>query len=546
VCKKILTIFIFHGFFSILFSTIVFEDNFEDYPTGTFPNSKGWKLVYNGLGNKYQKIVNNTSSTTGKSLQLKGKTNWSANVIKKLQKTPNDIWLQVKMKAKKESESVMNYEISSAGFYNQDACKWGFIYAGVKFNYDGFIYFGEVNTQYGVVTKVIPWEENRWYTILIRYNQEGRFASLWIDDQPVVKNLPLPKVTIPYNSILLKGGNDTKTCSNFDDVIVYTKPIPKKKVLKLLLEGEKLYADKNYYPALSKFLQVFFLEPGNLRNLGNMSICSIKLERNDLARMAAFHILTLTKDKNHMASAYFNIALSFQREGKLLEATEYYKKNYKITKEKFVKKTLDKLSKTLFFDNFDGYKVGTFPYSKGWKMPYYGQGGEYQKITDITYVSKNNSLQLKGSPGYSVYANMNLDRRPKIVYMELAVKTKKEKASEYKYNETVFGFHNQQAQPYGYFYAGLKFCYDDYIYFGSSNSDMANVRVMRWESNRWYKIKIKYNKEKNLGSLWIDNELKVRNVVFDDSPLSYTGISLQGGNDTYTCTNFDDIIVYEE
>jgi hypothetical protein len=37
-------------------SASIFQDNFDNYITGTFPSSGGWQLIYSGYGNSFLKV----------------------------------------------------------------------------------------------------------------------------------------------------------------------------------------------------------------------------------------------------------------------------------------------------------------------------------------------------------------------------------------------------------------------------------------------------------------------------------------------------------
>ncbi|NWG11311.1 hypothetical protein HXY33_06165 [Candidatus Bathyarchaeota archaeon] len=58
----------------------------------------------------------------------------------------------------------------------------------------------------------------------------------------------------------------------------------------------------------------------------------------------------------------------------------------------------------LFADDFEGYEVGTFPFSGGWELWFNGVGDEYQMIVDNISASPTKSLQLWGLSGWAAFA----------------------------------------------------------------------------------------------------------------------------------------------
>lgn len=200
--------------------TYILVDNFESYDLNTFPSSGGWVLVYNGYGTSYQFISDSTSVSGSKSLQLEGRSNWSANAVNVLSSTPDIVYLEAFARTKMLAESVMGYSDCAVALHNKDEGSWGISYASVDFRPDGKIKFG-VSGVTGV--DVQDWAPEQWYKIKIKYDNINKTGSLWIDDILKIENMDLSGPTGEYNSVLLFGGNDTHTRSWFDDVKVWSE-----------------------------------------------------------------------------------------------------------------------------------------------------------------------------------------------------------------------------------------------------------------------------------------------------------------------------------
>jgi hypothetical protein len=149
--------------------TIIFQDDFESYQTGTFPSEGGWKLVYNGAGDQYQVITSDYAASGTKSLQMVGQYGWSAVVAKDFQSTSNLIGFEAYLMGTPGSWL-------SVGFGNETVQPWGRLYGAVGVNtIDGYIVAGSQNLQ--------PCTANTWYKIRVVMDRNARTFDVWVDDQ---------------------------------------------------------------------------------------------------------------------------------------------------------------------------------------------------------------------------------------------------------------------------------------------------------------------------------------------------------------------------
>lgn len=162
--------------------TIIFQDDFETYQTGTFPSEGGWKLVYNGAGNQYQVITSDYASSGAKSLQMVGQYGWSAVVAKDFSSTSNLIGFEAYLMGTPGSWL-------SVGFGNETIQPWGRLYGAVGVNtIDGYIVAGSQNLQ--------PCTANAWYKIRVIMDRNARTFDVWIDDQ--LRGTDIPETNDPW------------------------------------------------------------------------------------------------------------------------------------------------------------------------------------------------------------------------------------------------------------------------------------------------------------------------------------------------------------
>ncbi len=525
---------------------IIFQESFQNYPYDNFPFANNWQMPYSGAGRDKQIIKEKDGN---KYIHLEGASHWSANAVKELEMTPKQVYLEALIRCNNllgAGNELM--EMASIGFYNHKASTWGYIFAGVKFDWNGNIVFGQLNAP-DVTNKVVgKWKPKKWYKIKIFYSPEKNTASLWIDGKLLSKDLTLPPVLGAYNAIVLKGGNGAdQTSCDFDDIVVYTllKPIS---LIGKTLEGEKLYEQKKYKQALEVFQEIQEFYPENIHNLGNLSITYHKLANPEKCRELAFNILKKGKAKpKEKASAYYNIALAYQ--GNQMAQAYYYKKSYELNSVPFLKEILDSLPNTLAYDNFDTYSSDlTFWDQSDWELTSAGKSENLQKLTSEFCISPDYSLQLIADTILPACAHRFLDiSNRQLICMSVWVKTKNLAQSTKDGQETKFGFYSLSLGQYGYFFAGIKFKSDHLLYFGSSAQNMENHQLTHWKPNTWYKIEIEYNPLQDIGSVKVNGQLKAEMINLNNSyPPSANSVCLLGGNHTQTISYFDEIAVFNK
>jgi len=223
---------------NVFCQTYLVNENFESYAVDSFPSSGGWEIIYNGYGNSYQAVSNETCMSGTKSLRLEGNTDWAARIIKPLSFTPDVLWFECYMKPTKVDPSVMNYPVAGISIFNKDIGTWGTDYAIVVFDYDDTIWFTED------YTFLQTYNEGQWYKVRVKYDALNRKGDVWIDDILKASNVDLSGPAGSYNSICLIAGNDTHTKCWFDDVKVWYSSVG--------IIDTDLYSIGNIYPNPAK------------------------------------------------------------------------------------------------------------------------------------------------------------------------------------------------------------------------------------------------------------------------------------------------------
>jgi hypothetical protein len=186
----------------------------------------------------------------------------------------------------------------------------------------------------------------------------------------------------------------------------------------------------------------------------------------------------------------------------------------------------------IFEENFESYKVNTFP-SLHWSLKWNGAGNSYQTIVESESVSGTKSMQMKGASSWSAVMYHVLSETPDVVYFEGNVFPTGDQISIY--------LSNLDIQPWGSTQASIGFN-EGYI---SYSAGSIREKIKPYTKNQWYRVKLKYDQNLNLISIWIDDENVAENVVFLPSEHKYKHITIASGHDA-NIGYFDDIKVWTE
>ncbi len=523
---------------------IIFKEDFQSYPPNHSPFENNWKMPYSGAGEDKQVVLQENEN---KYLHLEGASYWSVNAVKDLQKTPQQVYLEVEMRCNNllGAGNDLN-ELAAVGFYSQQAAPWGYIFAGILFDWKGNIVFGQLNAP-EITNKIVgKWKPKQWYKIKIFYNAQKSTASLWIDGKLLCEDFALPQKEKRYNTIVLKGGNGAKrTLCDYDNIAVYSSIEPLL-LSEKTLQGENLYKEKKYQQALKIFAEIYQTSPENIHNLGNLSIAYLKNGNLEKCREMAFKIIkNATAEPKEKASAYYNIGLSYQ--GNDMDQAYYYQKSFSLHNLPFLREKLNSLPNLIFYENFDLYSTDNSIWEQSeWELTFPGKGETLQKLDSDAFISSDYSLQLVADTISPACAHRFLDfAHHPTVSMSIWIKTKNLTKSNKEGEETQFGFYDPSLEKYGYFFAGIKFKNDHFIYFGSSAENMENIKLISWKPETWYKIEFQYNITQGIGNVKINDQIKAELVTLNNSyPPTANSVCLFGGNNTENISNFDNLTIY--
>jgi hypothetical protein len=175
----------------------------------------------------------------------------------------------------------------------------------------------------------------------------------------------------------------------------------------------------------------------------------------------------------------------------------------------------DDSERTLFSDNFDNYDVGTFPSGGGWEIVWDGMGTQYQLVTDSVSHSLTKSLQLLGQVEWSANVQRMFSSSAALIGYEAYVRCGGSVASAD--NVASICMWNLQGQAWGKRFAGVYFASDGYIYTEPIHLGPVNVKLMRYDPDRWYKVRTVIDRTAGEYSVWIDDALMAQNVAIQDT-----------------------------
>ncbi|MGD8546175.1 MAG: hypothetical protein PVH12_08390 [Candidatus Bathyarchaeota archaeon] len=190
-----------------------FEDDFESYAIGTFPDT--WDLVFNGAGNAYQIVVNNVSVSPNQSLQLKGTNSWNSVAARYIYTTAPTLSFEVYVMI----EEVLGTTAHSSrvGFWSLKPNGWGRWYCQVVFLNNGSLMCGGQLLQ--------SYEAGTWYKVNQTFDRSANTVSVWINDVQVGIDIPgLPTVS-PYDvQAFALSGQGSGVTTYYDNVKFTAEP----------------------------------------------------------------------------------------------------------------------------------------------------------------------------------------------------------------------------------------------------------------------------------------------------------------------------------
>lgn len=196
--------------FSLDFSNnglFLINENFEEYEIGTFPESGGWELHYNGSGSNDQHISDNYSNSVNNSIKLSGTSGWRAELIKNISVS---------------SDETIIYEVSFFAvpddpggrccFFNPEIGAWGTSVATVAF-YDNVVKCAG--------NEIYNYQDNEWVYVKLEYSQSLNLINVWVNSNQVLFNYEIDENTVSITHFSISTRYGAGSCINYwDDIKV--------------------------------------------------------------------------------------------------------------------------------------------------------------------------------------------------------------------------------------------------------------------------------------------------------------------------------------
>ncbi len=209
----------------------VFFEDFESNETGKLPD--GWHLVYNGTGDANQKVVESPVMNGSKSLQLEGRSSWSAHLSKTIEEFPEQFTVEAWMQTNSLAAGGIGAGAGSIIISNMSVGSWGSDIARVSFNGGNIIYFNRQGTSYSPHFILGSYDTNEWYHIQMEVDLAAKTTQIYINNQLVevedsegnlINEFPIHPTVEPAE-ITVSAGNGGTSKMFFDDVSVYVSNV---------------------------------------------------------------------------------------------------------------------------------------------------------------------------------------------------------------------------------------------------------------------------------------------------------------------------------
>ena len=186
----------------------------------------------------------------------------------------------------------------------------------------------------------------------------------------------------------------------------------------------------------------------------------------------------------------------------------------------------------LFTDNFESYSNGTRP-SPPWEFWFNTIGC----VVETTYVSPSKSLWLRGSYGWSTEAVIRFSSKARYIGYEVYGRVG---SIGGPFSLTV-GFAKRTGPGTSAWYATINWVIKD----GNPVMRAQDVILQNYVANKWYKMKVIFDRDKRTYDVWIDDVLKASSVLDPSSdPYAIEGFNVASEWAEVDCY-FDDVKVFE-
>jgi hypothetical protein len=195
---------------------LIFSDDFENYAVGSFPGQ--WTLVFNGMGNQYQKVVDTTSDSPTKSLRMQGEKNWAADAVRFFQSDADKIGFEVSVRVSQNNGKTE--DDVKVGLWKR--LDWGTALwtDGIAFTDNGTIVARDVVAREGTGQVLQSYVPNQWYKIRFELDRQNRLISVWVDGELKGQNIKGSDKPYDFDGLAVSG-RYTEIPVNYDDVKIF-------------------------------------------------------------------------------------------------------------------------------------------------------------------------------------------------------------------------------------------------------------------------------------------------------------------------------------
>ncbi|WP_297489916.1 DUF2341 domain-containing protein [Thermococcus sp.] len=173
--------------------------------------------------------------------------------------------------------------------------------------------------------------------------------------------------------------------------------------------------------------------------------------------------------------------------------------------------------KTIFFDDFEGYPLGSYP-SSNWILDYDGAGEEYQKIVSNPVKSGSKAFRMLSAQGcWAAVSEHKFDSDADIIGFEADVWAESygtEGCGGDKTSVIRVAFWNGNLDSWGRYYADVIFRHNGIAY---AYSEGEEHQLTSWKPQTWYHVKVILNRKTNTYDVYINGKL-----VADDIPVEHS------------------------
>jgi len=186
-------------------------------------------------------------------------------------------------------------------------------------------------------------------------------------------------------------------------------------------------------------------------------------------------------------------------------------------------------AQSVFSDNFDSYKIDTFPSSGGWQLIYNGAASGSQYVDNAEYVSAPNSLRLEGSECWSANAYHPVTFPSSFATVQGWVYIESIPSGGCTTTTAYLAPENPSVGTWGTTYGGVFFDNDGKIHTNGTIGATGDQILTSYSAGKWYRVRMDIDFSHNVMDVLVDG-VKYGSRLAVGNPTSPTGIELTAGH----------------